>query len=172
MKSAFKIVDLAITRACLDFAKSLGLSVDEDNYDREIGNGISIGTSKNYTVAGTTNSDYYSRKHNLTVLDLDVYGVLAFISTCLSHYDADSNDEVVQNVDAYEVNSPAEDPSGYNEDAIYLLVARVRKMKKAVRNYYVIEDEDGDYLLTTNGDKDGVIGNLERIFDEITASAE
>ncbi len=163
MKNAFIIKDTTVLKACLDFAKALGLTIDPSNYDRNINEGISVGTSKNFVVAGNSDANFYTRKKGLELipLDADEDNVVDFISTVLSHYD---DTDPATEVDQYEV-ATEEDESGFNHEAINLLYAKVKKMKKSPSNYYVV-DNDGEYQLTKDSSEDN-LGNLAEIFSSI-----
>ena len=174
MKNAFIITDVKILRASLDFARNLGLTVDQDNYSREENEAISIGTSKKYDVGGNQDPSFYSRKHNITPVDLNKETVSAFIQSVLDLYveeekktevdpDDFEDDDVIQ--DDYENNNDK-----YNHDAINLLVSKVKQNKKSIKSYFVIEDTiTKEYSLTVYSSKEGVIGNLYEIFNEINA---
>ena len=67
----FKITNKPNAKTLLDYANSKGLKVDQDNYNRAIGEAISINTSKKYNVAGNKNLDYYIRKRKGTPINLN-----------------------------------------------------------------------------------------------------
>lgn len=165
--NAFVIKDLTILKAALDFAKAIGVSVDPDNYDREIGAAISVGTSKNYVVAGNNKPSFYSEKKGLDLVPLTATTLPAFVSAVLSYHPVST----IKAVETLELDSESEvgiDDSGFNNDAIYLLVSKVKKMGKNPADYYVIDEDGyyGHYSLTTDADSYNK-GNLQEIFDNI-----
>lgn len=172
MKNAFIITDVNILKASLDFAKALDLSVDADNYSREKGEAISVGTSKKYQVGGNQDTSFYTRKHNITPVYLNKETVSAFIQSVLDLYEEEKtevdpddfeDDDVIQ--DDFEDNNDK-----YNHDAINLLVSKVKQNKKSIKSYFVIENTiTKEYSLTVYATKEGVIGNLYEIFNEINA---
>lgn len=165
MKKAFIIGNAGLALACLTFTESLGITVDKDNYDRNEGETISLGTSKKYTVAGNADPSFYSRKHGITPVVLDKTTVLDFIQSVLDLVTVETP-VVTPSVD---IEVSVEEPvtSQYNHSAINLLYAKVKKSKKSPKNYFVI-DTDGEYSLTTDTTKVS-IGNLAEIFAEINA---
>lgn len=165
MKKAFIIGNTDLANACLNFAEGVGLSSDQDNYDRGIGEAISIGTSKKYTVAGNADPSFYTRKHGITPVLLDKTTALDFIQSVLDLVvietpTLETEEEVVAEVDEITLTK-------YNHSAINLLYAKVKGQKKSPKNYFVI-DNDGEYSVTTDTTKVS-IGNLAEIFAEINA---
>ena len=165
MKAAFIIKNKNLSNAVCMFAEELGLPVDSDNVLREPGEAISIGTSKKYVVAGNSKPSFYENKYGLNVEELTTDNVLDCIATIISLY---NNIEDVINEDL-DIVSDEVDDSGYNHEAINLLVAKVKKQKKSIKNYWVVANDSDEYSLTTIADADGVVGNLFHIFNEINA---
>lgn len=173
MKGAFLINDKTILKAALDFAVALGLSVDKDNYDREAGEAIAVGTSKKYVVSGNERAAYYPEKKGVNLLVLDT-NFSDFVTAVLSHYvpntttSTTTTTKTVEILDFYSTEADYGLDGKYNNDAIYLLVSKVKKLGKNPADYYVIDEDGhyGEYSLTTDSDSDN-IGNLAAIFAEI-----
>jgi hypothetical protein len=164
MKAAFVIKDTTILKAVLDFSKALGLSVDDDNYEREAGEAIAIGTSKKYTVSGNERASFYSEKKGLELLYLDT-NVAVFVTTLLTHYTSGTTPvKSVETLDLY-LEADNDWDKDYDSDAIYLLVSKVKKQDKNPADYYVIDTTgDREYTLTTDSDDEDSVGNLAEIF--------
>jgi len=165
MKKAFIIGDVKLSAACLMFADTLGLTLDQDNLNRGAGEVISIGTSKKYKVAGNADPSFYSRKHGITPVLLDKTTALDFIQTVLDLATIEVPAPAVEAVIEAEVDEIT--LNTYNHSAINLLYAKVKGQKKSPKNYYVI-DTDGEYSVTTDSTRDN-LGNLAEIFAEINA---
>jgi len=166
MKAAFIIKNKNLSNAVCMFAEKLGLSVDSDNFERKSGEAISIGTSKKYVVAGNSKPSFYEDKYDLNVEELTTDNVLDCIEAIITHYNSSADENLDTTFDGV---SDEIDDSGYNHEIINLLVAKVKKQKKSIKNYWVVANDFNDYSLTTNADADGVVGNLFHIFNEINA---
>lgn len=171
-KLVLVIKDVVLNTALMSLSEGLGLSVDQCNYERSIGEAVSIGTSKKYIVAGNSEPSYYKSsktKFDVNIIDLDLKGFMVASKMLLEKagYSYESTPvKTSVHIQAEVVVLPIDlHKSGVEINTIFSLYAKVKKQKKSPANYFVKIKEDGTVVVTN--DKKGSLGNLKKMFDEI-----
>jgi hypothetical protein len=147
-REIFYVDDINVAVACIEFAKTLGVSVSDNIYNLEEGMYLTTG-SKKFDVNWIRTAQFAEDKQPGVISNLlEDNGVSDFIAILLEDYNPESDEVTLE--DEEEIPSPS-------ADVIIALFNKVKSQKKSPKNYYVALKND-QWVATTSDDDS--YGNL------------
>jgi hypothetical protein len=147
-REIFYVDDITVAVACIEFARTLGVSVSDNIYNLEEGMYLTTG-SKKFDVNWIRTAEFAESKQPGVISNLlEDNGVSDFIAILLEDYNPESDEVTLE--DEEEIPSPS-------ADVIIALFNKVKSQKKSPKNYYVALKND-QWVATTSDDDS--YGNL------------
>ena len=151
-REIFYVDDITVAVACIEFARTLGVSVSDNIHNLEEGMYLTTG-SKKFDVNWIKNADFAESKQPGIISNLlEDNAVIDFINNLIEDYTPDS--DVVDLDDEDEIPTPS-------VETIVALYNKVKSQKKSPKNYYIALKDDR-WIATTSDDDS--YGNLALVY--------
>jgi hypothetical protein len=150
-REIFYVDDITVAVACIEFARTLGVSVSDNIHNLEEGMYLTTG-SKKFDVNWIRTAEFADSKQEVISNLLEDNGVIDFINNLIEDYTPDS--DVVDLDDEDKIPTP-------DVETIVALYNKVKSQKKSPKNYYITLRDD-KWVATTSDDDS--YGNLALLY--------
>jgi len=151
-REIFYVDDINVAVACIEFAKTLGVSVSDNIYNLEEGMYLTTG-SKKFDVNWIKTAEFAKDKQPGVISNLlEDNGVADFINNLIDAYTPESDE--VDLDDEEEIPTPS-------VETIVALYNKVKSQKKSPKNYFIALRVDS-WIATTS--VEGSYGNLALVY--------
>lgn len=150
-REIFYVDDITVAVACIEFARTLGVSVSDNIHNLEEGMYLTTG-SKKFDVNWIKTAEFAEDKQPGVISNLlEDNGVVDFINNLIEDYTPDS--DVVDLDDEDEIPTPS-------VETIVALYNKVKSQKKSPKNYYIALRDDKWVATTSDDDSYGSLSIL------------
>jgi hypothetical protein len=151
-REIFYVDDITVAAACIEFARTLGVSVSDNIHNLEEGMYLTTG-SKKFDVNWCKTEKFAKDKQPGIISNLlEDNGVVDFINNLIDAYTPESDE--VDLDDEEEIPTPS-------VDTIVALYNKVKSQKKSPKNYFIALRDDR-WIATTSDDNS--YGNLALVY--------
>jgi hypothetical protein len=150
-REIFYVDDITVAVACIEFARTLGVSVSDNIHNLEEGMYLTTG-SKKFDVNWIKTAEFAEDKQPGVISNLlEDNAVIDFINNLIEDYTPDS--DVVDLDEEDKIPTPS-------VDTIIALYNKVKSQKKSPKNYYIALRDDKWVATTSDDDSYGSLSIL------------
>lgn len=152
-REIFYVDDITVAVACIEFARTLGVSVSDNIHNLEEGMYLTTG-SKKFDVNWIKTAEFAEDKQPGVISNLlEDNGVVDFINNLIEDYSPNSDVVDLEEEEEEEIPSPS-------VETIIALYDKVKSQKKSPKNYYIALKNDKWVATTSDEDSYGCLSIL------------